>query len=132
VRKFDEHFFLKSKSLTAKNEEAKMGQSFYRKDGLDFLAFSYAEGFSKLNNRVCTRVDKIEQHLSYWQDLLQFYQFAGKTAERFARQAADKASMPDLQSKIKQFLELYQVYSLEYDVFDLKYREQFSLFVVSS
>jgi len=40
--------------------------------------------------------------------------------------------MPDLQSKIKQFLELYQVYSLEYDVFDLKYREQFSLFVVSS
>lgn len=60
VNKFDEHFFLKSKQLTARNEEAKMGQSFYRKDGLDFLAFSYAEGFSKLNIRVCTRVEKIE------------------------------------------------------------------------
>ena len=43
--KFNEHFFLRSKLLTPKNEEMKMGQSFYRKDGLDFLSFSYAEGF---------------------------------------------------------------------------------------
>lgn len=99
VHKFDEHFFLKSKQLTARNEEAKMGQSFYRKDGLDFLAFSYAEGFSKLNSRVCTRVDKIEQHLQYWQDLLHFFQFAGNTAERFTKES--KSATPELQSKIK-------------------------------
>lgn len=61
LSKFSEHFFLKSTSLTDKNEEAKMGQSFYRKDGLDYLAFSYSEAFQKTNLRVFNRADKLEQ-----------------------------------------------------------------------
>lgn len=72
--RFQEHFFLKSNKLTDKNEEAKMGQSFYRKDGLDFLAFSYGEGFyKKANVRVFSHAEKIEQQVGYWLDLIRFY-----------------------------------------------------------
>lgn len=41
LQKFTEGFFLRTKDFNDKNEEAKMGQSFYKKDGLDFLAFNY-------------------------------------------------------------------------------------------
>lgn len=66
--------------MSAKNEEAKMGQSFYRKDGLDYLAFSYSEAFQKTNLRVFSRADKLEQQVAYWQELLKFWTFAGQTA----------------------------------------------------
>jgi hypothetical protein len=73
LHKFQESFFMRTRELTEKNEEAKMGQSFYRKDGLDFLAFSYSEAFANANTRVYSRAEKIEQQVQYLLDLLKFY-----------------------------------------------------------
>lgn len=131
LTRYNENFFMRTKELHTKNEEAKMGQSFYKQDGLDFLAFSYSDAFAKTNLRVYTRAEKIEQQVGYMQDLLRFFQFAGKTAKRFSDQLSDLADQPDLKQKIKSFLELYQVYSPEYDMYDAKYKDKFSLFVVS-
>jgi hypothetical protein len=41
------------------------------------------------------------------QDLIRFFQFAGKAAKRFADQLNDLAAQPELKHKIKSFLELY-------------------------
>ena len=131
LTRFNENFFMRTKELHTKNEEAKMGQSFYKQDGLDFLSFSYSDAFAKTNLRVYTRAEKIEQQVGYMQDLLRFFQFAGKTAKQFCDQLNDLADQPDLKQKIKSFLELYQVYSPEYDMYDVKYKDKFSLFVVS-
>jgi hypothetical protein len=39
LTRYSENFFMRTKELHTKNEEAKMGQSFYKQDGLDFLSF---------------------------------------------------------------------------------------------